>query len=143
MLNMKTVFTIISLLLNRLILWALKYSFTRFVTVGKNSGRVEENLSCDVFILYEIVPDAGMLKIRKYEPATSVSPRIILKTTVLLVYTSNRSQGNSAKTVFPPVVACPVFIRIVAFNGRNTSTLEPNLINPNSCPCSRVWPSFT
>jgi hypothetical protein len=29
----------------------LKYSFTRFVTVGKNSGSVEANFSCDVFIV--------------------------------------------------------------------------------------------
>src|SRR5690606_41330848 len=46
-------------------------------------------------------------------------------------------------TVFPPTTYTPIFTDASVPWGKNKSTREPNLINPNSAPCVTTSFSFT
>src|SRR5690606_13847666 len=48
-----------------------------------------------------------------------------------------------AITVFPPTTLSPIFTVTSVPNGKNKSTRDPNLMNPNSSPCVTMSFSFT
>jgi periplasmic protein TonB len=50
---------------------------------------------------------------------------------------------NSAITVSPPTGVSFKFTKILASKGKKISTLEPNLMKPNSFPCSTIVPLST
>jgi hypothetical protein len=62
---------------------------------------------------------------------------------LLLIFLSNIPYANSAITVSPPTGRSSNFTKIFASKGKKISILEPNLIKPNSFPCSTFVPAST